>query len=45
MEMNGQIHAPRKDFLVANGYEAGWIPEPVCSQWQREKKVPVFARN
>jgi len=42
MEVSGQLHGPAvlppgKEPLVPIGYEAEWTPEPVRTQWRREK--------
>jgi hypothetical protein len=42
MEVSGQLHVPAslppgKEPLVPIGYEVGWAPEPVWTQWGREK--------
>jgi len=47
--VSGQFHAPAtlspgKEHLVPIGKEAGWTPEPLCTQWQRGK-IPVCAIN
>jgi len=40
--VSGQLHAlapipSGKEPPVPIGQEAGWVPEPVWTQWQREK--------
>jgi hypothetical protein len=47
MEVSGQLHVlaaltPGKEALISIGSEAGWAPELVWMQWQREK---IPARN
>jgi len=44
--VSGQLHAPAalpldKEPLVPIGYEAGWIPEPVRTQWQRRMSLSL----
>jgi len=50
MVVSGQLHAPAalppgKKPLVPTGYEAEWIPEPVWTQWRREKFLGTALRR
>jgi len=45
MEVSGQLHVPSalhpgKEPQVPNGWEAGWVLEPVRTQWRR-KQIPL----
>jgi len=44
MEVSGQLHTPATEPLVLTGQEAGWYPELIWTQWQREK-IPTPARK